>query len=543
MGVSPMPRCLDTGETPVLQGNVSNLSPASRMYEPLTPTPRWSDWVLEQFDRHRRVALVALLLIFLAGFNGQWRPEPDSALYLSLGRNLAEGRGYTYHGEPHHLAYPGWPWMLSGIFRAFGGHAMFFAHLAIVLMGLASLALMYRLMLLHAGRAMAVMMTVGLGISHTFYRYCFELRSDMPFMLGVMAVLAGYEGVLGGPREGASDRRRSIGDWILLGAGLALAVVTRPTMWTLLLALLGAVVFAIARGRVSKKMLIVLAIVPLFAAAFLFADPRRQGAGHTMGDYEDVLLESISWQNVGRNIHVLLDPMASEALFGIDFGKALHVGPISLQGVGSVVAIAAGLLVFRERALWGFLFLLTIGMMLIVLARDRYFLPVLPMMIYGWWLLIRRVNLRLPGRWGNVIFAILFALGAVPNFAKVGELVIEQRHPNVLTAIRAGRYESIHRVADMIEANVPPGDGVIAPKKFGRILSFLTRRKVVEAAELGYEYRLNGDWFYLDPANLGADPSEPRVVFPVSPAVGAVKGPFDKEAWSLHPLTPPGGPR
>src|ERR1700754_4221421 len=150
-------------------------------------TPRWSDRILALFDRYRWLVLGVLLLAYLAGFNGQWRPEPDSALYLSLGRDVAGGLGYTYHGQPHHFAYPGWRWMLAGIFRVFGGHAIFVAHGAIFLMGLASLALMYRLALLHAGRPMAVMMTVGLGISHTFYRYCFELRSDMPFMLGVMA--------------------------------------------------------------------------------------------------------------------------------------------------------------------------------------------------------------------------------------------------------------------------------------------------------------------------------------------------------------------
>src|SRR4051812_49038531 len=55
------------------------------------------DTVLRFVDAHRRVFLVGVLALYFLGFNGQWRLEPDSALYLTIGRNLAEGRGYTYH--------------------------------------------------------------------------------------------------------------------------------------------------------------------------------------------------------------------------------------------------------------------------------------------------------------------------------------------------------------------------------------------------------------------------------------------------------------
>src|SRR5271154_4161022 len=65
----------------------------------------WSDWLLVWADRYRRWVMLAILGIYLAGFNGQWRLEPDSALYLSIGQNLAHGHGYTFQGKPHRLAY------------------------------------------------------------------------------------------------------------------------------------------------------------------------------------------------------------------------------------------------------------------------------------------------------------------------------------------------------------------------------------------------------------------------------------------------------
>ncbi len=490
-------------------------------------------------DRYRALALVLVLLTYCAGFSGQWRPEPDAALYVALGRSLADGKGYVYHDKPHHLAYPGWPWALSGIFRLSGSHGMLIAHVAVFAMGLASLALMYRLMYLHAGRAVAVLMTMGLGVSFTFYRYTFELRSDMPFMLGVMMVLAGYEGLVSSPREGASARRRGW-DVVLLGVGLIVAVTTRPTMWALLAALGAAMAWEVVRGRFGKKGILLLAIVPVAAVAFLLADPRRGGQGSGIGDYEDVIFEQISWPALEANVSELLDPMASEAMFGLDFGKVMRLGPVSLQAIGSVVAIVVGLMVFRERSLWGIWFLVTVLMMVFTLARDRYFLPVLPVMVYGWWLLIRRINLRVPGRWGNILFAFLFVLGAVPNSAKVGGFFIEQRHPNPLTVVRNGRFESVYRVADMIRNNVPRDTWVIGPKKFSRILSALSGRNVSEPGDVKGREPDFTHFYLLEPAEFEPDSPLLPLIQSAGPEVAGLKGPYDQKRWVLRQV---GGPR
>lgn len=505
---------------------------------------RGSDLILKWMDRYRALALSVLLLAYLAGFSGQWRPEPDAALYVALGRNLADGKGYVYHDKPHHLAYPGWPWVLAAIFRTCGSHAMLVAHVAVFAMSLSSLALMYWLMYLHAGRATAVLMTMGLGISFTFYRYGFELRSDMPFMLGVMMVLAGWEGLIGSPREGASGWRRLL-DIALLGAGLIIAITTRPTMWALLAALLVAATWEIIRGRFGKKAILVLMIVPVAAVTFWLADPRRGGETIRVGDYEDVVFDKISWQALKTNVSELLDPMASEGLFGLDFGHAARLGPVTLQAIGSVVAILAGFLVFRERALWGLWFGVTVLMMVFVLARDRYFLPVLPVMIYGWWLLIRQVNLRVPGRWGNVLFLLLFALGAVPNSAKVGGFFIEQRHKNPLTVVRNGRYESVYRVADLVRDHVPEHVWVIGPKKFSRILTALSGRNVTEPADTrGNEDRFTHGYYLLEPAEFEFNsPLVSQAHFVAGPEVASMKGVYDEKRWVLREAKPVEGGR
>src|SRR5207249_1584403 len=205
------------------------------------PAPQYllqPDKLLNWVDVHRRRLLAALLVLYALGFNGQWRMEPDSALYLTIGRNLAEGRGYTYHGEHHHLAYPGLPWLFAASFKLFGAGTLLPAHVVVLLCGLLTLALTYRLFYLHSGRSTAVLLMLAPGLSRTFYRYCFELLSDVPFLMGVMAFLVGYEAVFfrrydRDVREGLPDPRGRPGwvDWLLLVGGLAVAMIMRPTMW------------------------------------------------------------------------------------------------------------------------------------------------------------------------------------------------------------------------------------------------------------------------------------------------------------------------
>ena len=72
-------------------------------------TQMLSDRLLAMADRHRHKLYALLLVIYLLGFNAQWRVEPDSALYLTMGRNVAAGMGYTYNGLPAE----------SGFFRGF----------------------------------------------------------------------------------------------------------------------------------------------------------------------------------------------------------------------------------------------------------------------------------------------------------------------------------------------------------------------------------------------------------------------------------------
>src|SRR5215207_5650677 len=128
-------------------------SDVSNAPSPGTPAARVLAWV----DRWRHWIFVAIAVLYLAGFTGKWRVAPDSGLYMSLGRNLAEGRGFVYHGETHTRYEPGLPLVIAGSIRLFG-HDRYGPLLVFILAcSLTTIWLTYRLMLRHAGRPTAVL--------------------------------------------------------------------------------------------------------------------------------------------------------------------------------------------------------------------------------------------------------------------------------------------------------------------------------------------------------------------------------------------------
>src|SRR6478736_4101229 len=82
------------------------------------------DRVLSFVDSRRFLLFAAVVALYLLGFNGQWRMERDSALYLTVGRNLAEGEGYSYQGQRQQLAFPGLPLTFAATTRLFDGRSI-----------------------------------------------------------------------------------------------------------------------------------------------------------------------------------------------------------------------------------------------------------------------------------------------------------------------------------------------------------------------------------------------------------------------------------
>lgn len=444
---------------------------------------RLSNHVLAVADAHRRLLFVGIVLLYLAGFNGQWKPEPDAALYLSIGRNIAEGLGYTYHGNPHQLAYPGLPWMWAGLFSLFGDHTLAAAHALMLALGLIALGLVYRLFVLHADRPTAVIVTFGVAISRMFYRYCFELRSDLPFLVGVLAFFCGCEAIF----YARSSKGRRWYDWLLLVAGLLVAIVMRPTMWALLLAIALTSLLMLLRGNWRRGAMLA-TVLAIGGIALFLLDPRRSSTGTGMDAYEQHVLQpstggTLFDKVLKVNLPGLINPAAAEALFGLDFGLPTGVPGLSLNTVPSIVALGLGVSLLRYRVLWGLFFITTSLMMLAVLPLARYFLPVLPLTVYAWWRLLVWINHRPNLRHANIAFTCLFLLAGATNLSKVAGWMWSQHQRPLLVHYRDGRFADVPKMAHEIEQRVGADEVVVCPTRMGRIISFYSRRRVVDVTE------------------------------------------------------------
>jgi hypothetical protein len=435
---------------------------------------RLCDALLAWADRYRWWFFVALAGIYLAGFNAQWRIQPDAALYLSLGRNLAEGRGYTYLGQPHHLVYPGWPWMLAGTFTLFGSRTLVPQHVLILLIAFATIALTYRLILLHSGRPTAVVIAVGVGVTKTFYGFGFELWTDLPFTLGVIAFLAGVEAIW--PRMDRPHAAKWY-DWILLVGGLALAYATRPMIWPLLMAVAAAAMYAAIRSHRRWALLAAgIALVAVVTAAFI-AKRHHAAAPEIESEYERYAFQQASHLGlmlnhaVTVNLPSLLQLAAPDTIFQVRFG------PFNIF-LGLFV-IALGVMLFRDRPLWGFWFVALLLTLVLILPLDRYFLPVIPLLVFAWWRWLVWLNRRLPGGWGNwaVLGLLGFAMGM--NVSKVGGIVIQQHARPFLSHYSRGEFAAVPALAAEIDARLEPNAIVLVKAPYAHALSFLSRRVVV----------------------------------------------------------------
>ena len=378
------------------------------------------DAVGQWADLHRYWILAVVVGMYLAAFTGRWQPEADSALYLSLGKSLALGHGYTDLGEPNHMVYPGLPWLIAGTFKIFGvGHVLPVYAIMLLFAG-ATLTMIYAMLNLRIDRPTAVVVTSIVALSDTFFRYAMKILTDMPFMAGVMAVLLGCE-LIGWNRrareESAIPREKPWLGWLLIFAGLALATMMRPVIWALLLTLVAAAVISCVGKQAKWKYAIIAALPLLMIAAFFLLDPRREGSAGVFGSYESFLIASLrSGDMIRRMIHENFSPLfgyvTAEAVLG------MRVGP-GLNQCVAVLVIVLGIALWRKQPLWGVWVAITLLMMLAILPVRRYCLPILPFLILGCWLGIGWLNHRVADRGiANLICAALLIVLAGSNVVR-----------------------------------------------------------------------------------------------------------------------------
>ncbi len=451
--------------------------------------------------RHRIAFFLIVAALFITAFNGQWRIGRDSAAYRGIARNLVRSHQYVFrpkaqqiyrNEDKQDIVYPGVPLLLAGVQMIFGEGALP-PLLLMYALALITLVLVYRLCALYFPPWVGVAVVCGLGVNRIFLEHSNELLSDLPFLLGVVLSLYGFEKL-----RRAGDVGQRIGALAMIVPGLGLSAVMRPTFWILALAWVAACVWGLIFGdrlagtttRSRAPYAIALATLLSLALLGVAMDPRTRGFDPLSGGYErrvtsqlgdfKALLAGVWRQHLPKTME--------EHLPAAVFAMALKNKTIALRCVVwaySLMVIGSGLWLFRISRLWGFLVLFSFATLIVLGDNPRYYLMIMPLLLGGWamfcWEVARRMN------WFPLLpaLAMLWGLGiiGIPNFIRSLDLVREQRgldhslhYQSFANVYEDGNHAPIIRMARLIHDNARPDQRVLGPEP--TILTYLSDRQV-----------------------------------------------------------------
>ncbi len=346
------------------------------------------------------LAAACVAVIYLAGVTGKWWPTPDSALYLSLARSLANGEGYRFNGSPCNIVTPGLPAILAGL-RMLFGPGFWAPNLFMALCGLGSLALIYLSVARLSDKRTALAVALATGLSYTYFFSSHRILTDAPFAALFWAILYAYIRY----RSGSAR-------WLILAGLLSVsAVAVRAPGILFLGALAVSVIPDRPPGVSSRKGLIpagvILAILVVLGVGFFIV--ARMASNETQ-IYAGAIMSKVNaapmvhLRNIGMGLRQL--PMTVSEMFTSQETYFVGLPALGLIGIGG-----AGLWRRRQRFI---LPLIVISVLALALygsghmVRPRYLMPIQPLLILAMIEGLCWSMERLPRWWKWVAKSVLF---------------------------------------------------------------------------------------------------------------------------------------
>lgn len=407
------------------------------------------------------LSFMAAVVLYTAGLNDHWRFQRDSAVYMGLGRSLAETGTYSFDYQPHVFVWPGFPAMLSVLYRVFG-ESFLAMNVLVKLFGLGciamALALFGRLQL--SGRQMLACFLL-FAFSRTLYYYSSHVMADVPFTFFLVA------GLYFGARMLQSDGGAS---WLWCAAASAAACAAcfmRPLGPALLAGLAaGLWLRAGAAKRWAPnlgKTAVLIAPIGTLGAAWLLRCATVNTSSHL--GYYDVFI----WRFgiVHAALHAVTEiPAAigalSDAVLGVDF-PPIGVFIFLVMGSGLIAALRRG---ERLLSVFGIVYL---GGICLADPGRRYLLPALPVILY--WLVLGAgtMGAYVANRWRSVpsrriarAGAALLLVALSVNVLRIAKVIYEQRSPDFYAATGDGRMKNYFQLSDWLAQTAGPQDVVFA---------------------------------------------------------------------------------
>jgi hypothetical protein len=358
--------------------------------------------------------------------------------------------------------------------------------LVMLIFSVLTMMVTYRLIRLHYPKWIATTITFGVAINSWFLQQTSELMTDVPFLLGVVTALYGWDLL----RARRAESRRSARAIALLVCGLILAASMRPTFLILVGAWGTVCALGIVFGQRGNRGFYATCLLALLAvwAVMIAVDPRSRGFHPFSGGYEREAIDLISDDpsRFAKLLHVL-----NKQLPAGFFGEQLSIGSIHINGgrysptsvIGSLLLIGSVALIARRHPLWAIFAWFMIATTVIYSDEPRYYLMVLPILLLAWLTMLMKLRDRLPGRWGEVLLGAGLAIVTLNNMTASVHFVREQRAGSrFLNEYRDGKWLPVIRMAEVIRRNVPAGETVLGPS--GSVMSYLSGRHVITQREL-----------------------------------------------------------
>jgi hypothetical protein len=411
------------------------------------------------------IGIIAILTVYAAAISPHWWIGHDSALYLTLARNLADGRGYTLAGQPHTHVPPGFPLFLAGL-NKMGAGGFLALNSVMCLLGLATLALVFLLLRRLVHRDWAFVLTVVLGLSNEMLQRSGEILSDVPFMLLVTAaLLLCYRGW-------AKDRPAPL-VWELASLLLVACCWFRAAGLPLVLgAVLGLALAARGKARLraaanAAAVCTLLAVCLVMAYQYIQAD-----AQPTAGSYTGSLKRLLADKSV---LQLLAQTLAHFYAASGQLSRLLVVQrlPLWLCMILWVVPIAWGMVLRMKRG--DFIGPITVAVyvaglsMASALPRTRYFLPIAPLLLLylveGWAWLVSRVTRKpiVASFWGAGLMIVLLAF----NLPLVGRNIYQKHRHDAFASQQDGKWRDSIAAGEFLSAMAPIDGNVLAEQVVG----------------------------------------------------------------------------
>jgi hypothetical protein len=316
-------------------------------------------------------------------------------------------------------------------------------------------------------RPTAVVVVCMLAANELFFRYSYQLLTDMPFLLGLMLGLLGLELCR---RAGAAR----LAGFALLPVSLFIMAAFRSVVLTVVAAGVLAAAYHYLRSPGRTRITAAISI-PLLLGGLLLLGWFAGGMAIMRDGGKAMSL--VGGPSVGDTLrHILIDNGVKlftedlpEAMFGVDFG------PWAGAPLG-IAAVVLGVALTRFRPVWGMLVLVFVVQWLLFITVRRYSLTILPLLALSWWLLggwLESWCKPAAARWAVIGLLVLWFAS---NTVKLGAFIVEQRARPFLASYEDGRYTAIKAVAHELLQLTEEGDLVIADH--APQLTYLTRLPV-----------------------------------------------------------------